>query len=137
MMASSTSHAAGVSVSELAGLRVLLVEDSWLLLAAMEIMLHDFGATVVGAAATSAEAEQLATAHHPHVALVDINLRDDERAYGLIDRLHLQGVCVVVITGYLRDALGAIKAEAVLEKPVKEAELLKILRAVAVRATSV
>jgi DNA-binding NtrC family response regulator len=114
--------------SELEGLNVLLVEDSWHIGIAMKSLLRLMGADVAGPAATATEAGRLLSEHTPDVAIVDISLRGGERADGLIDRLHDQGVPVIVISGYaeLPEVLG--KAVAVLQKPVSEAELLANLR---------
>jgi uncharacterized membrane protein len=59
--------------------------------------------------------------------IVDINLRDGERANHLIDRLHEQRIPVVVITGYTEVALPPGKVEAILQKPVSVEKFLAIL----------
>jgi ActR/RegA family two-component response regulator len=64
----------------------------------------------------------------PDVAIVDINLRHGERSYGLIDQLYDQGIRVVVITGYADAALPPSKAAVILQKPVREDQLLVNLR---------
>jgi FixJ family two-component response regulator len=61
-------------------------------------------------------------------ACFGVNLRGGERAYVLIDRLHGQGIRVVVISGYSDVPLALGKAVAVLPKPVEEAQLLATLR---------
>ena len=62
------------------------------------------------------------------MAIVDINLRGGERSYGLIDQLYDQGIRVVVITGYADAALPPGNAAVILQKPVREEELLANLR---------
>jgi DNA-binding NtrC family response regulator len=96
----------------------------------MKNLLQSLGADVTGPAATSAEAERLISEHAPQVALVDISLREGEMAYGLIDRLHDQGVYVIVISGYLVLPQAPVKAAAILQKPVSAAQLLATLRPV-------
>jgi ActR/RegA family two-component response regulator len=64
----------------------------------------------------------------PDAAIVDINLRGGELAYDLIDRLQERGIRTVVLTGYGNTALAEGKAAAILQKPVKEALLIAILR---------
>ena len=86
--------------SDLKGARILLVEDSWHVGNAIKRLLRTLGADVAGPAATIADAERLVAERTPDVAIVDINLRDGERANPLIDRLHEQHIPVVVITGY-------------------------------------
>jgi DNA-binding NtrC family response regulator len=114
--------------SELRGLDILLVEDSWHIGSAMKNLLRLMGANVAGPAATAAEAARLLSEHTPDVAIVDISLRGGERADALIDRLHDQGIPVVVISGYAELPEVSGKAVAVLQKPVSEAQLLASLR---------
>jgi DNA-binding NtrC family response regulator len=114
----------------LAGMRVLLVEDSWQLGMALKSLLRSLDAEVDGPVATTADAEHLISEHVPDAAVVDINLRQGERSYGLIDRLIGQGVPVIVTSGY--SDLPKVPAKAhILEKPVSEEKLITILRSVA------
>jgi CheY-like chemotaxis protein len=94
----------------------------------LKILLESWGADVIGPAATAADAERMVSERRPDVALVDINLRGGERSYDLIDRLHDQGIRVVVITGYADAALPQGKAAVVLRKPIREDVLLANLR---------
>src|SRR5215468_2651789 len=113
----------------LSGMRVLLVEDSWQLGMALKSLLRSLDAEVDGPVATTADAETLISEHIPDAAVVDINLRQGERSYGLIDRLIGQGVPVIVTSGY--SDLPNVPAQAhILEKPVTEEKLIKILRSV-------
>jgi CheY-like chemotaxis protein len=122
------------SADDLTGLRILLVEDSWQLGMALKSLLQALGADVTGPVATTADAERLVSERAPDVALVDFNLRDGERAHGLIDRLQDQGIRVVVTTGYADLPLARGKGVAILQKPINEAQLLASLRA-ATKAT--
>jgi DNA-binding response OmpR family regulator len=70
----------------LRGMRILLVEDSWQLGIALKSLLRSFDAEVDGPVATTTDAEHLIAEHVPDAAVVDINLRQGERSYGLIDR---------------------------------------------------
>jgi|SRR6267154_1438552 CheY-like chemotaxis protein len=114
--------------SELQGLGILLVEDSWHVGKAIKFLLRVLGADVAGPAATSADAERLVAERNPDVAIVDINLRDGEQANDLIDRLHERGIPVIVLTGYAVVSLGPGKVEAILQKPASKEQLLAILR---------
>jgi CheY-like chemotaxis protein len=96
----------------------------------MKSLLRAWGADVVGPVATTADAVRLISEQVPDVALVDLNLRGGELAYGLIDRLHGQGLRVVVTSGYADTSLASGKAAAILQKPVNEAQLLASLRPV-------
>jgi len=127
-MASSNDDPPGTGAVDLNGMRILLVEDSWHLGVAMQRLLRVCGADVIGPAATTADAERLISDHAPDVALIDVNLRGGELAYGMIDRLHDQGVRVVVVSGYADVSLTQVKAAAILQKPVSEAQLLASLR---------
>ena len=116
--------------SELGGLCVLVVEDSWDVGTGLRMLLESWGAVVTGPAATTAEAVRLVGERTPDVALVDINLRDGEQSYCLINRLHDQGVRVVVISGYADVSPAAGKAAAILQKPIREDVLLASIRPV-------
>lgn len=82
----------------------------------------------MGPAATAAQAERLTAERTPDVAIVDINLRRGERSYGLIDQLRNQGIRVVVMTGYADASVAPGRAEAILQKPVREDRLFASLR---------
>src|SRR2546430_15974184 len=99
-MTSNAHDRPRIAPSELRGVGILLVEDSWHVGKAMKTLLHVLGADVAGPAATSADAERLVAERTPDVAIVDINLRGGEQANGLIDRLYEQGIPVIVLTGY-------------------------------------
>ena len=125
-----TSNAGGVdepSSANLRGVRVLVVEDHWHVGIALKSVLELEGMEVVGPAATTADAFRLATEEKPDLAVVDINLRG-EMAYGLIDQLLDEGVCVVVVTGYAVLPQLTEKVVAVLPKPFNGHELLRALR---------
>src|SRR5437762_7417450 len=119
--------------SELIGARILLVEDSWHVGNAIKRLLRALGADVAGPAATIADAERLIAERKPDVAIVDINLRDGERANPLLDRLQEEGVPVIVITGYTEVSLQPGKVEAILQKPVNVEQFLAILRPIVAR----
>jgi len=82
----------------------------------------------MGPVATTAEAEGLVAERTPEVAIVDIHLRSGEKSHGLIDRLHGQGIRVVVMTGYANASLPPEKVAAILQKPMREDLLLASLR---------
>ena len=119
--------------SELKDARILLVEDSWHVGNAIKRLLRALGADVAGPAATTADAERLVAERAPAVAIVDINLRDGERANTLIDRLQQQRIPVVVITGYTAVSLPPGKVEAILQKPVSVEKFLEVLRPIIAR----
>jgi CheY-like chemotaxis protein len=110
--------------SALSGLCILVVEDSWNIAAALTSLLQAWGADVIGPAATTADAERFVSTRRPDVAVVDISLRDGERADGLIDRLYEQGVRIVVTTAYDPAEVPQSKAVVILEKPIRNDLLL-------------
>jgi DNA-binding NtrC family response regulator len=124
---SCVPSAAGAA--ELDGLCVLVVENSWDVGTGLKMLLESWGADIVGPVATVADAQRLALERAPAVALVDINLRNGEQSYELIDWLHERNVRVVVISGYPDIFLAKDKAIAILPKPMREDLLLASLRA--------
>ena len=110
------------------GVRILIVEDSWHLGISLKSHLRALGAEVMGPVATASDAEHLISGLTPDVALVDFNLRGGELAHGLIDRLHNQGIRIVVISGYADVPLEPGKVVATLQKPIAEEQLLAALR---------
>ena len=115
--------------SELAGVRVLVVEDAWHVARAMKGLLEGLGMEVIGPAATVSAAKQYAAAQMPALALVDINLKG-ERAYGLIDHLHDKDIPIIVVSGYAVLASLTEKAAAILQKPYEASELIAALHGV-------
>src|SRR5215831_10569868 len=73
--------------SALRGLRVLIVEDSYVVARAIQSLLEEMGMVVVGPVATSIDAERLLIERSPELAVVDIHLKG-EMSFNLIDRLH-------------------------------------------------
>jgi DNA-binding response OmpR family regulator len=86
------------AVSRLRGLRVLIVEDRWVVANAVRGLLEDVGMVIVGVAASVAGAESIASENAPELAVVDVNLQGS-MAFGLIDALYDRGVPVVVVSG--------------------------------------
>ena len=130
MTSSPVCDPPGTGSSVLNGLWILIVEDSWDVGTGLKMLLESWGADVVGPAATTADAARLVSERTPDVALVDIHLRDGELSYCLINRLHDQGIRVVVITGYADVSPAVGKVAAILRKPVREDVLLASIRPV-------
>lgn len=71
-----TGKGRGQAKSEaLAAIRILIVEDEWVLAASAEAALEEARCTVVGIATTADEAIALAEAERPDLVLMDIRLR--------------------------------------------------------------
>jgi DNA-binding NtrC family response regulator len=126
----SGDETSGAESPNLRGMRVLLVEDSWQLGMALKSLLRSLDAEVDGPVATTADAERLISEHVPDAAIIDINLRQGERSYGLIDRLIGVDVPVIVTSGYSDLPMVPAKAH-ILEKPISEERLIAILCSVA------
>lgn len=121
------------SLSNLQGLRALVVEDGWQVADALKISLERMGMVVAGPVATAREAQCLATECPPDLAVVDVNLKG-EMAYELMDWLHDRGIRVVVISGYENLPGSLAKFAAILRKPFTVAMLATTLQRVLGRA---
>jgi len=116
---------------DLRGLRILVVEDSPVVADALKQHLELFGATVVGPAATTAEAKEAIMAGRPDVAMVDFHLRG-ENSYTLIAELRQEGIPVIMLSGSIESSASALHEGVVmLEKPVTEEQMLEHLRPIA------
>jgi CheY-like chemotaxis protein len=110
----------------LAGVRVLLVEDNYVVAREMFETLQRMGATVKGpfgsliAATTGYDGCD--------VALVDVNVRG-EPVFPLADRLLRDGIPVALVTGYDRSALPiGFRALPLISKPVELCTLEAVLQ---------
>ncbi|MBB5753968.1 response regulator [Prosthecomicrobium pneumaticum] len=90
----------GRAASPLAGLRVLLVEDDFLIAMELEDAVVDFDCTVVGPYGRLGEALEAVAHEAIDGAVVDLNLRG-ESSLPLIERLQAAGVPVIVSSGYV------------------------------------
>jgi DNA-binding NtrC family response regulator len=122
----SSSH--GPDGSDLKGVRVLVVEDTWHVAKALKSWLEQLEMSVVGPTSTIAEARSLIAANNTRLALVDMNLKG-EMACDLIDELHAQGTSVIVVSGYAAPAVAKEKVVACLQKPFSGDELTTAMRA--------
>lgn len=117
-----------VDRDELAGLRVLVVEDDAMLAMALELTLFDLGCEVVGPASSLGEAAPLAHEAAIDGAILDVNLAG-EKVYPIADILADRGIPFVFTTGYgaacLRDC---DRERPVLQKPYDPGSLVEIAR---------
>jgi CheY-like chemotaxis protein len=115
---------------DLHGLKILVVEDSLDVGGALKELLMLLGASVIGPAASTAEAQNLIAQCSPDVALVDFHLRGGEQSYSLVISLREQGVHVIMLSGSF-ESLAPAAGVTVLEKPISEALLLAHLSPIA------
>lgn len=85
--------------SELAGKKILLVEDSPVVSAFAEEVLDELGCVVVGPAANLASARELAESAEIDAAIVDVRIRGD-KSFGICDILDSRNVPFVLTSGY-------------------------------------
>jgi two-component sensor histidine kinase/DNA-binding response OmpR family regulator len=111
----------------LAGKRLLMVEDEFLVGMMVKKNLEGLGATVVGPYARLAEGIAAAKAGRLDGALLDFNL-GGKLAEPLADLLIARGVPFVFITGYQRDSIDRRYANIpILQKPIEAATLEHVL----------
>jgi CheY-like chemotaxis protein len=111
----------------LKGLRVLLVEDSWIVAASMKSLLEMIGVEVVGPYHKLQDAVAAAKAAAFDVAVMDLDLQG-QLADGLVGSIHKSGRPVVIVSGHDVKPATAAGAVVVMTKPIRAEHLLKTLR---------
>jgi DNA-binding response OmpR family regulator len=116
--------------SDLAGRRVLIVEDRYLIASELADEVRELGGEVLGPARNLSSAAEILTEHHPDIALLDVNL-DGEMVFPLAEEIEAQHTAVVFLTGYEADLLPERwRGHARLAKPVNRKLLEETLRRV-------
>ena len=114
-------------LSDLAGLRVLVVEDEMMVSMLIEDMLGDLGCQVVGPASRIEDALELMNSAAIDCAVLDVNL-GGQPIFPLADILRERGRPFAFATGYgdagLREA---DRGTPVLQKPFREVDLARVL----------
>jgi CheY-like chemotaxis protein len=114
-------------MAELEGVKVLVVEDEFLVAALIEEMLKSAGCLVSGPIPRLAEALDAANHGDCDVAVLDVNLAG-ERSYPVADILYRRNVPFVFVTGYANAGLPGEYAERPrVCKPFRMADLLAAL----------
>jgi CheY-like chemotaxis protein len=112
----------------LVGRRILLVEDEYLIVEAMEEWLSQAGAVVVGPVPSVEQALELIEAEGDALdgAVLDVNLGHGETAYPIADRLDELGVPYLFATGDVRIIdRPAHQGRPRLDKPISRGALLR------------
>jgi CheY-like chemotaxis protein len=112
----------------LAGHRILIVEDEFLLAMELEALLEGRGCMVLGPVATIDRALAVLDDQRPAVAILDLNLKG-ERSTPVAAALQTRGVPFVLLTGYTRAQSSEPELEGAprLDKPVHSKELVSVL----------
>jgi CheY-like chemotaxis protein len=114
---------------ELAGLRVIVIEDESMISMLLQDMLEEAGCNVVGTASRLHEAVEKAKSLSFDLAVLDVNL-NGERSFPVAELLSERGVGFIFVTGYGATSLPpSFKAVPVLQKPFLQADLERALRA--------
>ena len=109
-------HSNVPGAKDLKSVPVLVVEDAWHVARALKSILEQLEIDVIGPTATTSEARRLVAKQSPRIALVDINLKQ-ETAYDLIEELHVQGVQVIIVSGYASPGAAIAKTAGFVQKP--------------------
>src|SRR5262245_19656045 len=109
-------------------MRILIVEDEWMIADDLSAALTRAGCTVVGVAGTVAKALRLAGELAFDAAILDANL-DGTSAQPNAADLSRRGLPFLVVFGYAREQRqGALAAAPFLSKPYDESELVATVR---------
>ena len=113
---------------QLAGLRVLLVEDEILVAMLLEDMLIEAGCEIVGPARSLSTAQQLLEVDGADMAVLDVNIVG-EPVYPFADTLAARNIPFLLVTGYaMNDIAPQLRDRPVLRKPFRYQEFRKALR---------
>ena len=112
-------------------LRILVVEDEYLIRMLREDMLADLGYEVAAATGTIAEASEVATSGQFDAAILDVNV-DGKEIYPVADILAKRGVPFIFVSGYGEGSLTErYRTRPSLQKPFQaeqiEAALAKLI----------
>jgi CheY-like chemotaxis protein len=109
------------------GLRVLVVEDEFLVALLLEDMLGELGHRVIGPVADVAEALVMAQREDVEIAILDVNLAGTD-TYSIAAALSARGIPFIFATGYARANLRDPYRDApLLQKPFQMSDLEKAL----------
>jgi CheY-like chemotaxis protein len=113
-------------MSDIAGLRVLVVEDEPIVAMMLEDMLEELGCELAGSAASIEDGLRLAERGGFDVAVLDVNL-NGRRSDPIADALLRDGTPFVYATGYGAAAVEPGSSARVLQKPYTLTQLCAVL----------
>ena len=117
------------SGTELAGYRMLVIEDDYLVAQDLCTALRRRGAEVIGPAPSMSRARELLSGSRPHCALLDVNL-NGELVFDLAEELRARQIPTIFTTGYDAAFLpAALRGTPCLQKPIDLNALLRVIRA--------
>ena len=113
-------------------MKVLIVEDERLIALHLEMLVTELGYEVCGIAVSELEAVASATAHHPHVVLMDIRLADGSSGFDAARKIHAaHSLRCIFLSGNLdektRLALQPSEPIGFVGKPILSSELRSAL----------
>lgn len=113
----------------MAGQKILIVQDDFLIAQALKSVLEDAGYQVVGMASDTAGAESLVTQHRPALAIVDMMLEIDVDGIATATVLRqTHGLEILITTGFPDSVVEqegvADIACAIVKKPYMDEEIL-------------
>ena len=117
-------NSVSADVDTLKGMRVLVVEDSFLIAWSLRRILTELGCRVVGPVSTVAQAMRLIEERGCDAAILDVNL-GTETSLPIAETLSARSTPFFFVTGYASPALSAheFQAQRRLRKPLTEATL--------------
>ena len=116
----------------LTGLRVLVVEDEFLIALDLWSILDALGCVVLGPTASVEEALRLLAADPPDLALVDLNLRGT-RSTPVAQALTADGVPFIAVTAYANPLEPVFDGVPIIGKPFRPEQIRDTLLALAPR----
>jgi len=109
------------------GLRVLLVEDEFMVALLMEMALTGLGCEVIGPIGRVDKALEMAQREALDVAILDVNINGTE-VYSVAEALAARGIPFVFVSGYGRKALRAPWGDRPnLQKPFRIDDLVAVI----------
>jgi DNA-binding NarL/FixJ family response regulator len=116
--------------TELAGRRVLVIEDEFMVTVLIQDTLADIGCEVIGMAAHFDDAVEKIRSLSFDVAILDVNL-NGRQTFAIAETLAQRGAAFVFATGYAAAALPeSLQNIPIVQKPFQQRDLERALRAV-------